>query len=514
LVLAGLVFVFSASVRFYGLGEQSLDCEEFYTLVPAAGHDYRAQSKAKPLDVPLPVQEYRGRLTARSEDGSETGLADVTDVLRRDVHLPGYFYFMHFWIKAFGISEWALRLPSALFGVLSVVVFFFLGSRLFDPSVGFLGALLMAAMPDQVYYSQEARMYSLLVLLLVSSTYAITLAEQRPSSVWPYALYAILSVCGLYTHYVYLFCFGFQSIFVWVGAWNGRWRIHRWLISQLAVILAFSPWTFVALAQKRAASGTLAWARTGSTDISIPGELLIQFTSLISVPELPLGLLSVIIGYSLLMLGIVSVRSKQPILCLLGLWIGIPIIGILTLDQLMGTQGIRVARYWLVITPALYLLMSVGVDTIKSRYVRLTLVSILGLLLCVSAIWTTTGRIRKKPDDYKQLTRYIERQLKESDEGIVLTDGMRAIPFALGYYGEGPMTVWQVNLPAKEHGFREAIKDKSALWLIAPNENHAKRALHQMGFRLGGRPRDFGHIFVYRFILPKDAADKEVTLDR
>jgi 4-amino-4-deoxy-L-arabinose transferase-like glycosyltransferase len=47
--------------------------------------------------------------------------------------------------KAFGVSEWAARLPAALFGFGSVLTTYWLGRRMFDPAIALLGGLILAS---------------------------------------------------------------------------------------------------------------------------------------------------------------------------------------------------------------------------------------------------------------------------------------------------------------------------------------------------------------------------------
>ncbi len=123
LILLAAVVVLGAGCRLYGLGRQSLEADELYTIPAASGRHYRFQSDFRQPDRPVPVTLYRNLLTP----GDENGLAEVTDVLGRNVHLPLYFYFMHYWTGWLGTSEVALRFPSAVFGIVSMLVMFLLG---------------------------------------------------------------------------------------------------------------------------------------------------------------------------------------------------------------------------------------------------------------------------------------------------------------------------------------------------------------------------------------------------
>jgi len=59
-----------------------------------------------------------------------------------------------------GRSEFALRLPAALYGTLAVGAFYVLMARMFDPRAAFFSAALLAVHPFALEWAREARMYS------------------------------------------------------------------------------------------------------------------------------------------------------------------------------------------------------------------------------------------------------------------------------------------------------------------------------------------------------------------
>ena len=97
---------------------------------------------------------------------------------RREANMSLYYFLLHFWLY-FGGSEFFVRALSVLFAVASVPVIYLLGRRLFDSRVGLIAAALMAVNAYHVQYSQDARSYSLMVLLcLLSSLYFLKCLER------------------------------------------------------------------------------------------------------------------------------------------------------------------------------------------------------------------------------------------------------------------------------------------------------------------------------------------------
>jgi uncharacterized membrane protein len=200
LLLVAVIFVTALSVRLYRLDSQTLECDELYTVPAATGHQYvylSRETDTGPNQVRLSTADYRQLITP----DKALGLSSVNAVLRRNVHLPAYFYLMHYWVEWFGSSEFSLRFPAAIFGALAAVALFFLGKELFGILTGALSALLMALAPEEIYFSQQARMYSLLGLLAISSTYLLVLLRRHTQKRWLYVAYALISIVWLYAHY-------------------------------------------------------------------------------------------------------------------------------------------------------------------------------------------------------------------------------------------------------------------------------------------------------------------------
>ena len=97
-----------------------------------------------------------------------------------DIHPPGYYVFLHLWLRLAGDSEFALAFFSLVFGVLLIALSFALARRLLGQTAALWSALLVATSPYNVWYSQEVRMYTLgAVLGLVTLWCALEIANQR-----------------------------------------------------------------------------------------------------------------------------------------------------------------------------------------------------------------------------------------------------------------------------------------------------------------------------------------------
>jgi hypothetical protein len=496
-----LIFAISFAIRVYRIDGQTLECEELYTVPAATGHQYvyLTNEEGPRQELPRTTSEHRRLVTP----DATRGLSAVRDVLRRNVHLPLYFFGMHYWIEWFGTSEQALRLPSALLGALAVVMLFLLAWEMFTPLVAVVSSIFMAFEPEQIYFAQQARMYTLLAVLVVSSTYLLLLALRRPEKKLLYALYAVVSIAGLYTHYEYVFCLAGQTVFVWIFITQARAHWRRWLITQLAIALAFAPWALITLAQKKTSDEVIAWASGALPANLVLNEIVAKLAKFISVGELPFGWISVILGFVLLIIGVLAVFPTRLKLFLLACWIVFPIVGVLVMDSVLGTRGITITRYWMVVAPALYLLIGAGVDRLKLRPVQMILVPLLGGFLISSALLTAQGKLRTKPDQHRQMAQYVDGQVASSNNMIVLTEGLNALPLALGYYANHEMVIlrqkWLIDqLPEKN--FFQLIDGRPEVLLMVSGPGHAAKMLAENGFKLGGKPVQFGHVIVAKYV--------------
>lgn len=142
LVASAAIILLALGLRLAAIGEESLWGDESHTLITA------------------------GKAT----------LAEVIATSRREVnHPPLYFLLMHVWIGSFGDGDVSVRLPSALAGVAAVGGMILLAGSLRPrrPWLALIAGVMAATSPFLIYYSQEARNYSLLVAVEIFALWGI-----------------------------------------------------------------------------------------------------------------------------------------------------------------------------------------------------------------------------------------------------------------------------------------------------------------------------------------------------
>lgn len=85
-------------------------------------------------------------------------------------------------LDLFGTSEWSARLIPALVGVITVPVLYAVTRRLYGSEVALLATLMLAVSPWHIYWSQNARFYTIVLLLYTTALFAfyIGLEENQP----------------------------------------------------------------------------------------------------------------------------------------------------------------------------------------------------------------------------------------------------------------------------------------------------------------------------------------------
>lgn len=124
----------------------------------------------------------------------------LTDLRVTDVHPPLHHALLWVTVRLFGTSELAVRLPSLVAGVALVPALLWVGRVVYDRRTGWLAAGFATIAPFLVWYSQEARMYTLFMLLATIAVGAQVQAIRRGRrSDW--LLYAASSAALLWTQY-------------------------------------------------------------------------------------------------------------------------------------------------------------------------------------------------------------------------------------------------------------------------------------------------------------------------
>lgn len=160
-------------------------------------------------------------------------------VILGDVHPPGWYTVEWLAYRLFGGSEAALRLPSLLAGVATVLLAGRLARALgFQQRTAIIAAVLVAVLPAHVYYSAEARAYAGLTLIVVVSLLGVL--ENR--KLW-FALAAPLALMFQTYGYLYVAVLGLAALVLHRREWR------RWVMAIAPGVLVGTLWLPILLTQ-------------------------------------------------------------------------------------------------------------------------------------------------------------------------------------------------------------------------------------------------------------------------
>lgn len=207
-------------------------------------------------------------------------LDTILSIIASDRHPPLYFLALSAWSSFADDSHLALRFLSIAGGILTVAITYRISADVFGKRAGVFAALLLAALPSAVYYSQEVRHYGWLTLFTAFSWLCFLRCLRTPRrSLW--IMYVISLALLFYTQYFGALVVAMQAV---VGLLLWRVSLSRkrdLVLSWLAAALLYSPWLYVILTQQ---AGIL-----GSGIAGFPGTYTATLENLLPIAQILLG---------------------------------------------------------------------------------------------------------------------------------------------------------------------------------------------------------------------------------
>lgn len=348
---------------------------------------------------------------------------------------PGYFVLAYYWSRLAGASTIAMRWLSVLLGLVALPLTYVLARRLYNPTAGLIAAFAHAAALPHVYYSQEVRVYTLVTLLTLVSTYAFwrALEDRRPA--W-WALHLAANFLLIFTHLFTVLFFIAQGCFLLasrrrrpklVVAWSA---VHGGFVALLGLWLSTVDFSSV----HEAASWMVA-----------PGIREFAMTFLIfaggrphnenPAAHLPSGI-TLDWALTLLFAGLIGwfvvktllerrdkdresdgASTTPEVLGLLLCWLAIPI-AVLFIASFIW-RPCFVYRYILFSSLPLYILLGGAVSSIRGTRAKALIIAALILLFAHQASGIAHGPFRP---DWQRLSRHLETHVTPDDTVVAFQE--------------------------------------------------------------------------------------------
>ena len=201
--------------------------------------------------------------------------SSLMETLKADVHPPLYYQFLYVWVRIFGTSERAVRSMSGLFYVLSVFGVYGIGRTLYGHKTALLCAVIYLSSPLAILSAQFARMYALLSLLSILSTWLYLQFAVKPHDSWlRFAAFIVVNILGTFTHIAFFFVLFAQGVYHLLF-------VRRTRLIKLAIAMAISLvpyvllWAPVLLRQMSQSNEGIAWV--SKPGLSTIGELILLY---------------------------------------------------------------------------------------------------------------------------------------------------------------------------------------------------------------------------------------------
>jgi len=253
-----VVLVLGIFFRFANLGQKVYWIDESYTSLRLSGYT-ESEFIQEVVDGQVRnikyLQKYQRINSQRNVVDTVKGLA-----LEEPQLAPLYFIATRFWVQLFGDSVAVTRSISAVFSLLALPCMYWLCLELFESSLtAWLAVSLLAVSPFQIVYAQEARPYSLFVLITLLSGAALLRGMRlKTNSSW--AIYAATVALGLYSHLLFALVVLGHGIYLVISE-NLRFNktVIGYLLAASAGFIALFPWAIVLLINSPKASQNTAW---------------------------------------------------------------------------------------------------------------------------------------------------------------------------------------------------------------------------------------------------------------
>lgn len=458
-----VILLLGAFLRVYGLGDESFWLDESETV------------KSTEYTVPYLIKMSYINLTLLPQYFEVGGL-------------PLYHVLIHYWNKIFGLSEFNLRLFSALFGILSIYLIFLVGKFLFNSQVSLIASFIFAINHQQIYFSQEARLYSMLVALTLLSALSLLHALRTNKNLY-WGVFVIATASLLYTHYFTFFILLFQGLFILMYWKKYKALVKKMIFSGIAIFLLYLPWIPALFKQL---SYQPPFTKVASEPILNKLLLvLVQFNSWVS-PDLnnraalrvmnfseltnsgwiliiSVVMIALLLGFAFLFglicpkgkkLDIGSLKNCKVIFLLL--WLLVPIFIPFLISAISPQNSVFSSiRYVLFASPPYYLIASLGISRMykwKSFF--------LALLALFSIFPLYSYYINFDMEQWREASKYLQLN-RLPDEYLFIQKANNMLP--LGYYYPDMKNIIGVDNIGE---FIPALEGKQSFWLVLSLEKY------------------------------------------
>lgn len=352
----------------------------------------------------------------------------------QDVHLPLYFILIYFWVKVFGTDIILVRIPSVVFYFATLIILYFLCRESTSKKASILTVVLFALSPFVLWYSLEARMYTMFSFF-TSLNHLFFLRFFRSFAKNSKIPLLISMLLGIYTHYFFLFVISSQSFYIFAKLLTSKDKkqyIKPILIYLGIVLLSIAvliPW-LIFVFNSGFASNTqpLIPTPTSFNIFQTFAFFLFGFHS----PILE-GLIVALWPLSVALLFFILTKRKDIDVQNAGYFIVVTFLPVILIFLISFIKPIFLARYLIFIVPTFFFLISIFLSSLP-KYTSFLSTGFVISILIIFLIYQNISRTTPVKEDYHGVTTYLNSKVRATDI-VVISAPFTVYPIEYSYKG-------------------------------------------------------------------------------
>jgi hypothetical protein len=460
------ILLLAAGLRLYAVQTANLWHDEFWTLELSCGRD--TAHEHLPTDVLLP---------------SLPGLTSMTDAppwwrlpgsLSQVTHPPLFFWLLRLWRDLLGSNDMATRLLPCIASVAGVALLYRVVLRLNGSVAALWAAALMALSGQQIFYAQEVRSYSLIVLLGVAALAALIEIEQNGASVSRLVGFGALALSLVLTHY-------FTIGLVLCLAVYAAIRLPRRTALRVGLTLAISAAVFALawgpfMLRQRTAMGLENEGGAAFLLERGPAHVLNTLARLVAVPAQSIspatfmdaaGLPPVVAWVALpaFLLPLAWLRRRGDLLVWY-LWVAGVLLPLVALDLSRSSMHLAFPRYTLLAGPGVFAVIAAGCAKLNGALKHIPPAAV--VVSCL-AVLPTSLREPASKIDWQPIASFAAESMQPGDPLIITAPADRAPQVALyvsHYLGPLNRPIAIITRPASP-ALEAELRSHSRVWVIS-----------------------------------------------
>ncbi len=344
---------------------------------------------------------------------------------------PLYYVLLNLHAHVLGDSEFSLRLFSLLNSLLTIPLSYQLGKRIAGESAGWYAALLVTLSAQMWWAAQEARMYTLLAVLILIAALAWQKLLTRPTrTAWLALIVAELLL--LYAHNTGVVAALWLNI-VTLIAWLVRHKADRphwrgWISSQVLIGLIWLPYFVLRFLNLSEANSAV----TSAPELNIEFIWNVWRSFLIAPYSVVTGLSMLTEDYIPFLLMFILVNMVTLLLLIrrqaVWLWLHVLVLTVALIAALMILGNDFHGRYLVMIVPLVFTALGIGVARC-SHVERLLIVALFSVFFCW--VYALGGSRDYWHDDARGMVQYYADHLTADDTVLAWSYADR---YELAYY--------------------------------------------------------------------------------